>query len=570
MQKPFSQSQINALLEFIYTDDIVGFSDFVATQPTAFNLIAGRFSILSLVYMFDAKKIAAKFNKEFNSVTYPIKIDEPLEAYKKLKQIAGVHLKNYCGDKAVTPSEILALKGETEYLKSNFKNLKPPQSACDNIEKICSRRGQYAKIEFGKIKIQAAKLPTLTKIIFASLASLALIFIAVFGSVLGTSFANNLGLGTANNPFLITNYTQLQMAAASSRHHALANGITLPDDFFIDVFRPRLDGRGHTINSSGHNAPIGVNMGIIDNLTVTITSETQVAANADLGLFVQTNRGRLSNIRFNINADIHIASRYAELIGGAVKTNYGIIYKVQAFGNLSVESGHSDGIFVGGIVGHNSRTGTATHDMQGTIEYSSSDLTITLYAPELGDNHFLRLGGVAGANDGIIRRCQFTGSLTTTHSSGLSDFGSIAGTNYHGTLLNNAAFGQIYANITGNARAFLGGIVGWARFGTIENNFSLAQLQTGYPRFLGGIIGTIYGAVTAGFGGVASWHIMVNSSRNYYVVCENYLPFGTGILYAFFFGNMHETTMVDGDFFNGTDADGVINSSVFWQRRVYE
>jgi len=582
LPKEFSQNQIDQVVQYIMHDDLAGFSAFAEEYPDVFHLSFGRFPILSFCYLYEAKSIAKKHHGEFIKTTYYIKADEPCDAYLKFKKLAGVHLRSYVGDKSVTPAEMLALTRETDYLKQNFKKLAPSQTACENILSVCMRRNQYAKIDYRGLKIAPASYKQKQRIIFTSVAAAALLFVTLFAALLGTVFSN-IGFGTEDNPFSISNAAQLQMAAGTNSHYILTNDIILPDGFTLDSFGATLDGQGFTVYSSGLRPIIYSMEGKIHNLNISVQNDALLSPSENFAFVAIHNRGILRNISLTLDARLSVINSNVNWVGGAVLSNAREINNLSVSGTLSVTSRHTGNMFVGGIAAHNTDTRTGFGVILLTVlDNSYSSLNISLYAPNAAANASLCLGGVAGRNDGLIRRSAQSGSLTVTHASGVSDTGAIAGHNEIGTLYNNGAFGILRAAVSGDAAAYLGGIVGWLHMGHIEDNFSLSDIAGGYNIFVGGIVGAAQGTVHGSLYPVRQLHWDFHSGlrhdNNVYLTREPYTLRGMGQIYApaivngqiqWFEEIFDDRIEIDGEdvylFFGRTEAQ-IRALNIFWVR----
>ena len=577
----FSTQQLNTLLDIIKRDDLTGFSSAVLETPEIFNLVFGRFPILSLCYLYNAKKIAKKYNSDFCNATRLIKVIEPSCAYIKFKNLAGVHLRKYTGDNtAITPAEILALSYETDYLKSNYKNLKPPQSACDNITAICTRRNQKAKIDHLGIKVAPQPYKPLHRIAFLLFATFMLGFVIMFASLVGTIFPR-IGFGTADRPFIIESLEQLKIASTTNAHYILTTDLVFPGHTTIDNFSANLNGNGFSITTDGRSPVFGANSGTISNLNIYASSDTPITIDNNFAFFVLENNGNLVDINIFIDANIIVANPHIERVGGAILYNGRVVQNVAVGGVLNVTTLATSNIFVGGLVAFNSDHPWGLNRELATITHSYSSIALSLNAPNAITDTVLRLGGVASINYGLIRYSAHSGSLNAVHSTGVSDLGSIAAYNNQtfiqptgGILYNNGAFGTILNDASGYALTFLGGIVGWAGHGRVENNFSIATIYA-TPLdgvYIGGIVGAVFGLINIANGN-RYFDFRAYFSNNYYVARPPNITRGKGQIYATpdwnnWFTHSFEDYQLQvlGNLFLARSEQQVRELNIFWQR----
>jgi len=206
------------------------------------------------------------------------------------------------------------------------------------------------------------------------------------------------GIGTSQNPFLISNAEHLNnIRHAPNSHFRLTSNIDLRDLGGrwtpIPDFHGTLDGNFHTIR--------GLNIG---------TTVTQTGA--DAGLFAR-NHGLIHRLNIT-NSNIHFTPHH-----------------LNPWSNIGVVAGVNHG-----RIEH-------THVTFSHIEVHRANSSI---------------GGIAGRNFGLILYC----SIRNTHIQGNGDMGGITGTNYRGGRVErcSAYHMEIHYWMSYHRRA-VGGIVGW-------------------------------------------------------------------------------------------------------------
>ena len=255
------------------------------------------------------------------------------------------------------------------------------------------------------------------------------------------------GAGTAANPYLIRNATQLDnMRLSPTSHFRLADSINIASLGRwqpIDTFRGTLDGNNFAINQ----------------LTMVI-SATRYNSEQFFGLFGRL-YGTVRNLRLN---QIHITSAGGQHEGSWVFVG-GVVGRVMAGGMISqvtIASGYTD------VNRWNARVGGIAGESFGSIADSANSMRIG----GVGN-----LGGIVGANQasGSVLFCVNFGEVTYWHRDARA-IGGIVGWN-RGAVSSNTNRGNINARNTLNSRASMGTIIGHnevtAAFNTSNQNFGI-------------------------------------------------------------------------------------------------
>ena len=102
-----NQENSTQILQAIKQDNLVLFSSLVKGNKT---LCFGRFPLLSLCYLYKAKKIIKKFKFELLRIKNFVFCTEPTSLYKDLRRVAGKCLRLYIHDDAVVTPLVTKLK----------------------------------------------------------------------------------------------------------------------------------------------------------------------------------------------------------------------------------------------------------------------------------------------------------------------------------------------------------------------------------------------------------------------------------------------------------------------------
>lgn len=447
-----SQVEYNNLITAITQDNLSLFS---ANCKGNLNVRFGRFPILTLCYMYRARKILSKYKKELWQVKDYLVEKEPFEFYNKFRTIAGRTLRLYTSEKAVvTPIEILAILHRDSEVKRLYRKYR--HSLLDkvkrNIKSIYTIYAQEPYILTYKLKLKPRKLTQHERLPYKIGMSCGLVFVTVFTAILLTlNFTT--GLGTASNPHKIYTTKQLQSALSSEANYILTKDFELDTVFDTEV-KCTIDGNGHTFTLSEipSTALFSSVKGTIKNLKIVYPATTKTITTS-LSLFTKENKGTLSNITIT-SGDLNLNCEKTTLeniyISGIANKNAGLIdnCSVEFVSNITT-SGNGE-CFVSGITGDNSGT------IRNTNFGSSSSIT----------TNEADISGIAINNslDGKVINCKNHSQITqvsevdewspTVAGIVLTNYGSIEGSINLGELSINSNNDRE----TAQGNIFVGGI----------------------------------------------------------------------------------------------------------------
>lgn len=480
-----SQVKYNNLITAIKQDNLSLFS---ANCKSNLNLRFGRFPILTLCYMYRARKILKKYNKELWQVKDYITVKEPFECYNKFKNLAGRTLRLYTNEKSViTPIEILAILHRDTKVKRLYR--KNRHSLLDkvkrNLKSIYTIYAQDPYILTYKIKLKPRKLSRHERLPYRLGISCALVFVTIFTAVLLTlNFTT--GLGTTNNPYKIYTTKQLISALTSEAYYTLTKDFDLDISILESEVKCTIDGKGFTLHLKKipETALINTNMGTIKNLNIEYP-ETTKTISSSLSLLVKNNKGTLSNINItsgNLNLNCQKTTLEKIYISGIANNNSGVIdnCSVQFVTNITT-TGNGE-CFISGITGEN--TGTISNS------YFTDSSSITSNEADIS--------GISINNsiDGKIINCKNNAKLT--QNSEINEWSpTLAGivlTNY-GNIENSINNGELTISSNNNnenaqGTIFIGGISA-NNFGSITKCLNKGNINSTSKKvitYAGGVI----------------------------------------------------------------------------------
>lgn len=175
------------------------------------------------------------------------------------------------------------------------------------------------------------------------------------------------------------------------------------------------------------------------------------------------------------NVTLEVTDGYALYEGGLVSRCYG-----------TIENCHVTGRFVGKNVMHvGGITGSVESDA--SVTDCTADMTITLTVSQTGVDSFgyIQVGGVAGANSGLVDGCFNYGDITVTGLNcgcGSSIGGVVGGDSYSDGLRNCGNTGDISIDLRvpsgqSSADVSVGGIAGKVQSGSVRNCFTTGSIR---------------------------------------------------------------------------------------------
>lgn len=484
------------IFESIKQDNLNLFSTSIKNNE---NISFGRFPILSLCYLYNAKKILKSYIN-LSTIFYELSeykiIDEPFEIYKKFKTVAGRTLRLYISGSVVSPAEMLAILHKDSLLKKEYAKFNKTPQQLQNLRTIFQINKQKASIDEEKLTLQKQKLTTF-QFNFHKVAMLA---VSIVTSVICLIFLTSglvMGFGSKTSPFNIYNQTQLLMALNANKNYELKNNITLTGSIQNLSFSGNFNGNNYTIfvNGINQNFLIDTNSGTIENLNIVYIPSSNFNGEEEItkqittstSLLVNNNKGTLNDITIStpkLNLT-YLNSSNDIFVNGFATTNSGDIKNCHINMNAQVNSTSQGEGYFSGFVGknngtienctynNNSNVETAEVDVTGFASINNQNATIENCKNYANISHISQretwspnASGIALTNYGSIKNCYNYGSInvssncTSTNAEGAIFAGGICSMNYSqiGKCLNK---GQITA-FSKHIIVYAGGITAYS------------------------------------------------------------------------------------------------------------
>ena len=424
----------------IKQDDLASFESYVQDN---LSISFGRFPILSLCYLYNSKKIIKKYESELIKIKSYNYLPENTEMYLKFKAVADRKLRLYVGEnKLVSPLEMLLILGEATKVENLYKDAYKSATIQENLKFIESiKSSQDIEVGETKIKIPKQKMKKQSKKIVVLVASIAIFMIAV--STVAAILFMNLGIGTEQNPYVISNGKQLQKAVSTNSHIVLTSDVEL-DSLALDNFTGSIDGSGHELAVKVSAPLVKKFEGTIKNLTINM--DVDVSTNVDMGLLCNEFKGTIDNVTINAKGKITYtgsATTGSVYIGVVAKENKATISNVRSNLELEVIGNGTSSIVFAGICGINDET-IQNVELLGSVKGTE-----------------VQIAGVANSNLGEID--SITSALQIKHVSSVEYAKSLAAgiaTENYGSISNAIVSGNIEVeNLNENgSNMFVGGI----------------------------------------------------------------------------------------------------------------
>ncbi len=477
------------IIDCIKQDNLLSFSA-IFSDENDFKIAFGRFPLLSVCYLYNAKKIIKKYEKKLLSIKNYIKLSEPFFLYSHFKKISGKALRLYLSASSiVSPLEMLALLHRDSKVKSLFMHTERNEQIETNLIKIYeSFHTQTVTIKTDKIYIGLKRISPEDKSFLSRYLLIGLLFATLlFSAMLASDFAFG---GLIFNQIKVYSAAQFQSVLFERSHATLQNDITLSNEVFPTDFYGKLDGNGHTlyVDYNGKSL-LKKNFGIIKNLKIVYQNfEAETLLSSSASLLTTENLGVLSNIKilFKNNASeskisLKIDKTNDSFFTGFALSNNGKIENCDIFLDILIAGSGNKDCYVSAIAGKNN----------GEIKNCKLLESSSIEADEVD------IAGIVAINldKGKIIDCTNYASLsqTSAEDNWSPTVAGIAATNY-GEIINCRNEGPLvivstFATET-SVTAVCGGLVGW-NYGKIaysKNNGNITVTTDALSIYCGGIV----------------------------------------------------------------------------------
>ena len=403
-----SQPIEERLLQVIEKDDVKAFGALM-NESQCGKCRLGRFPVLSLLYLYDARKITAAYEERLLKVSTWKELREPASVAKLFSGKAGKCLRLYVSE-VVSPLEMLLILDKTKRLKKIYPLTNPSDAVKTRLQSIYSVKYSLGiKFEGNEIKLDRRPLTRREKRKVLAVCLACFFAVAVIVAVPVTTVALLPAEGE------ITKFSQIDFGSQTT--YTLKKDITVPENYSGGKVNCSFIGGGHKL-ILGKNATLGEFNGRMSDLEVQTSGSpifTECTVNAEL-----------SNVTVHVDANVEISkstsyyavTHYGTFMGAALiailnnGTFDGVTVNVE--GNLSVSGeGMAEGgeLIFGGMVMVNSyKYITAAQRSYGTIKNCTVNYSDFSLDGELNAN--ASFGGIVGANSGVVEDCTVTGEIT--------------------------------------------------------------------------------------------------------------------------------------------------------------
>ena len=277
------------------------------------------------------------------------------------------------------------------------------------------------------------------------------------------------GSGTSGDPYLVEDAADLDAVRLNlAAHYKQTQDIVLSGDWIpVGTVANQFTGNYNANNKR------------ISGLKIETTGTTLY-----LGLFGLVNSaGAVENI-FEISVDISYHAGSTAYTGSVAGYNAGTIKNCKAKGVMIGSNASTIGHYLGGVVGSNNA---------GVIEGCSSDVDVSniIYNPT-PTRHGGMCGGIAGYNNGAVRKCFNTGNISSSSSDRMPMSGGVVGWNQGSaaTVKDCYNMGNVFCSFT-RSDPVAGGLVGQIQTtgAKIENSYSIGVVSVNKGIAVGGLVG---------------------------------------------------------------------------------
>lgn len=323
------------LFEIIKEDNIVEFERIVAGEGSM-DVAFGRFPILSVCYLYNAKKIILKYEADLLKIKEYIKEKEPLDLFVKFLKVAKKEARIYAGkDIMISPIEMLYILGKMEKVESIFEYYKQDGLLLERLKKIELIRSQKELKVADKIVTIKPKLTKKKKLLL--LGALAMFICMIMVSSYVCFLILGFGIGTTNNPIKITNAEQFAAYLSKNVQTLNINNDLQVQANEIEEYSGTINGCGNTITIKNINKALFKEFrGTLQNINIVYEIEDYNAISDIAGICLK-NSGTIKDVSVEIKANFTVTST-ADAIHLSIITdeNIGQISKVQIDGEVKI------------------------------------------------------------------------------------------------------------------------------------------------------------------------------------------------------------------------------------------
>ena len=228
----------DSLLQAIKNDDLKAFNALMENaQCGTYRL--GRFPVLSLMYLYKARKLLLIYEQSVLKITVFEPLREPVEISKKFLSKAGKSLRLYF-DEIVSPLEMLLVLDKTRRLKRLYPQTKPSAAIKERLKSIYFiKYALNVKFEGDSIVLDRRPLNYREKKNIATACMCAALAASVIVAVPITAVALMPPEGE------VTKLSQINFS--SQKEYTLKKDIILPENFSVEKVNCKINGEGNKL-----------------------------------------------------------------------------------------------------------------------------------------------------------------------------------------------------------------------------------------------------------------------------------------------------------------------------------
>ena len=420
----------------------------------------GRFPILSLCYLYDARKIVKQYEKELLQEKSYERVSLDLDIFSDFRKVAGRCIRLYANGEIVHPLEMLLILGKVSRLEKVYSYSYKTNNITENLKLIQKiKTDEEINPTETIIKVPKPKLSYKRKKAIAIVSMLCVFMIVVFSGL--SIFALFLGTGSDKYPLRVTSESQFKKAINDGKSIILQKDIEI-NDFNIDVCKSTIDGNGHTLTINNTSTFINTLSGTIQNITIKVNKT--LAVNTDFA-YIKENKGTIKNVNLVISGGFTSSFSEDKYLGLSslvlTNTDAGVIQNVQAQGNINLTS---DGNV-------STQFAIFAYENNGVIENCTSSTNITTSLVDTSIFAYSNLGEVKG--------CKNSGNIEySTQSVSWNPFVScIVGVNEGGSVSASENEGNITIKTSGNNNRVCAGGIAIYNYGTISYCKNIGEIN---------------------------------------------------------------------------------------------
>ena len=391
-----AQPNTQQLLDIIERDDLNAFNALMKDARCG-NYRLGRFPVLSLLYLYRARKILSAYEAQFIKIPSWEELSEPASILKKFSRVAGKCLRLYFGE-VVSPLEMLLMLCEEKKVKKLYPQVKCSEGVKGRLKAIYAIK--YAlKAEFKGNEILFERRPLNRREGQRILAiCLSCVFAASVVIAVPVSATALFGKRKGGD---ITRASHIDFSAHTT--YTLQRDIKISTRYAGKALNCNIEGNGHKLILE-KGATLGALNGELSGV------EIQTSGSPVFSVVGPT--AAITDVTVNVKGNLTKTAQGAALIA---ETNYGRIDGVtlNVSGSLSALAGRMDGtdeLIFGGMVVTNSYAVTPTQIYYAVIENCTVNYhDFSLKGETMANATF---GGIVGVNSGIVKDSTVTGSIT--------------------------------------------------------------------------------------------------------------------------------------------------------------